>query len=68
MGTKCSSQLRYVVVLVQLLFVFPCLTQSAPFSVTGRRLMGIYMPNGAIIAGSSKCGQAPNININCLPR
>lgn len=26
--------------------------------------MGIYMPNGAIIAGSSKCGQAPNINIS----
>ncbi|AED95129.1 transmembrane protein [Arabidopsis thaliana] len=65
MGTKCYSKLRYVVVLVLLLFVFPCsLSQSAPSSVTGRRLMGIYMPNGGIIAGSSPSGQAPNINNN----
>lgn len=26
--------------------------------------MGIYMPNGGIIAGSSPSGQAPNINNN----
>ncbi|EFH41611.1 predicted protein [Arabidopsis lyrata subsp. lyrata] len=35
MGKKFSSQLRQILVLVMLLIVFPCVSQSAPLSVTG---------------------------------
>ncbi|XP_020871271.1 uncharacterized protein LOC9299636 isoform X2 [Arabidopsis lyrata subsp. lyrata] len=34
MGKKFSSQLRQILVLVMLLIVFPCVSQSAPLSVT----------------------------------
>ncbi|KAG7532737.1 hypothetical protein ISN45_Aa08g003950 [Arabidopsis thaliana x Arabidopsis arenosa] len=56
MGKKFSSQLRQMLVLVMLLIVFPCLSQSAPLSATGRRL-SIYFPNAGIRAGPSKSGQ-----------
>ncbi|KAG7536443.1 hypothetical protein ISN44_As13g003920 [Arabidopsis suecica] len=35
MGKNGSSQLRQMLVLVMLLIVFPCLSQSAPLSATG---------------------------------
>uniref|UniRef100_A0A1J3E8N2 Protein IDA-LIKE 2 n=1 Tax=Noccaea caerulescens TaxID=107243 RepID=A0A1J3E8N2_NOCCA len=59
MGKKDSSQLNLVLVLVLLICLLPCLSQSAPFSATvvGRRLMS----NG-IVAGPSTSGQGPKKN------
>ncbi|CAA7044384.1 unnamed protein product [Microthlaspi erraticum] len=65
-----SSQLSQVVIVFLLLCVLPCLTASAlpshqqqrSLSVTGRKLMSIYRPNGDIFTRPSSSGHGGGRN------